>query len=199
MLVAKIGDLSHTRDMTRSQADILMRTYLTDKRLISHSLAAEACMRMIAKYFGEDEEIWGLVGLLHDADYQLSRGNPSRHGTLLFDKKEAEEIPTEIAYAIKAHNYEWTGVIPKSRMDWAITCCDQLTGIIMAVAQSVPSKQLSDVSLEYCMQKLRQRTFLPDCPRTQIYQCEETLGIPLIQFVTMCLEAMQSINTQLEA
>src|SRR5438132_1610063 len=102
--------------MTRADADIILNKHLTNKNLIKHSLAAEAAMKAIYRHLYPDgnpqeEETWGITGLLHDADYELSKGHPEKHGLLLFEI-EPTGIPDEIAHAIKAHNYEYTNVTP---------------------------------------------------------------------------------------
>ncbi len=183
--------------MTRELAWEILNKYLTNKNLIKHCLSAEITMKALARYFGEDEEVWGITGLLHDADYEMCKGHPEKHGLLLFEK-EPNTIPTEIEYAIKAHNYQYTKVLPQSRMDWAITCCDQLTGLIVACALVTPEKKLYVLTNEFVMKKLRTPSFAKGADRTQIYLCEEKLGIPLIEFVTIALTAMQEISDTLE-
>lgn len=183
--------------MTRQLAWEILNKYLTNKSLIKHSLAAEITMKALARYFGEDEEVWGVTGLLHDADYEICKGHPEKHGLLLFEK-EPNTIPTDVEYAIKSHNYLYTKVMPQSHMDWAITCCDQLTGLILACALITPEKKLSVLTNEFIMEKLKTSSFAKGADRKQIYMCEEKLGIPLIEFVTITLTAMQEISNQLE-
>lgn len=182
--------------MTRKLAEEILHKYLTNPNLIKHCLAAEAAMRALARYFGEDEEKWGITGLLHDADYEMSKGFPEKHGKLLFEK-EPNTIPSDIEYAIKSHNYENTNVMPKSKMDWAITCCDQLTGLIIACTLVTPEKKLPLLTNEFVMKKMRSSGFAKGADRKQIYLCEEKLGIPLIEFVTIILVAMQGIHEEL--
>ena len=95
--------------MTRDLAYLILNKYLTNKNLIKHCLATEATMRALARYYKEDEDKWGITGLLHDADYEMSKGYPEKHGLLLFEK-EVNTIPSDIAHAIKAHNYQYTKV-----------------------------------------------------------------------------------------
>lgn len=182
--------------MTRDTAYQILTKYLTNQNLLKHSFAAEATMRALARYFGEDIDTWGMTGLLHDADYELSKGHPEKHGLLLFEK-EPNTIPSNIEQAIKAHNYEWTNVNPQTRMDWAITCCDQLTGLIVAATLIHPSKKLKDVDVEFVMKRIKQKDFAKGADRKPILLCEEKLGIPLIEFVTITLQAMQGISDQL--
>lgn len=182
--------------MTRTTAYEILTKYLDNQNLIKHCLAAEATMRALARYFGEDEDVWGITGLLHDADYQLSKGHPEKHGMLLFEK-EPNIIPTDIEHAIKSHNYHYTHVNPENNLDWSITCCDQLTGLIVACALVTPEKKLATLTNEFVLKKLRTSGFAKGADRAQIYLCEAKLGIPLIEFVTIALTAMQEISTEL--
>jgi len=184
--------------MTRDQAYNLLTKYLTNKVLVKHSLAAEATMRTLANYFGEDEEIWGMTGLLHDADYELSRGNPKKHGKLLFEKEKDLDLPDEIIHAIKAHNYQHNKIKPESKMDWAMACCDELTGLIVAETFLLPSRKLKDVKVEFLMKRLKQKDFEKEADRANLFLCDKELKIPLIEFVTMTLTAMQNVHEALE-
>jgi predicted hydrolase (HD superfamily) len=183
--------------MTRNEAyNLLTNKYLTNKTLIKHSLATEAAMKTLAKHFGEDEDMWGIVGLLHDADYELSHGNPAKHGKL-FSEKEPN-FPQEILHAIAAHNYLYNKVKPKSLMEWAIACCDELTGLIVAETAILPSRKVKDVRVEFLMKRLRQKDFQKHADRTNIFLAETKLRITLIEFVTLVLTAMQNIHESLE-
>ena len=191
--------------MTRDEAYQLLLKYLKNKNLIKHSLAAEVVMKALyRRFYGNSpeytlnsEERWGITGLLHDADYELCKGRPEIHGMLIIDK-EGDKIPLDIAYAIKAHNYERTFVLPKSLLDWSIACCDQLTGLIVAAALVHPDKKLASVTLEYMLNRYRDKSFAKGADRKSIEKCEEKLGIPLDQFIQITLSAMQTISSDLE-
>lgn len=181
--------------MDRQTAFKILITYLTNQNLIKHCLAAEAAMRALAKKLGGNENIWGITGLLHDADYEMSKGLPKMHGLLLFEKEKA--IPEDIAYAIKSHNYLNTNVLPKSLMDWAITCCDQLTGLIVAATLIHPEKKLAAVNVDFILNRLKKKDFANGADRAQILFCEEKLGIPLPEFIQITLTSMQAIHETL--
>ncbi|HEV2339682.1 MAG TPA: HD domain-containing protein [Patescibacteria group bacterium] len=183
--------------MNRQIAYELLTRHLSSPNLLKHSLAAEAAMRALAVRMGEDNEIWGITGLLHDADYEKSKGHPELHGNLLFEL-EPNVIPSNIEHAIRSHNYQYTKVMPESLMDWAITCCDQLTGLIIASALILPDKKLASLTPEFVIKKMKQKGFAKGADRTQINLCEEKLGIPLAEFVAIVLTAMQQISPQLE-
>lgn len=152
-------------------------------------------MQALAKRFGEDENVWGITGLLHDADYELSKDTPEKHGLLLFEKETG--IPEDITHAIKSHNYEMTKVLPESKMDWAIYCTDQLTGLIVAAALIHPDKKLASITPEFVLKRMNEKTFAKGARREPILLCEEKLGIPLPEFVALTLTAMQSISQEL--
>jgi predicted hydrolase (HD superfamily) len=191
--------------MTREQAYQLLTKYLTNKNLIKHSLAAEATMKGLYRYLtqadtqtAEDEEKWGITGLLHDVDYEVSQknGDVEQHGTLNF-VPDKESIPADILHGIQAHAFEYSKVMPESNMDWAITTCDQLTGLITACALVRPDKKLASVTPESVMKKFNQKAFAAGADRKVIALCEEKLDIPLDKFIEISLTAMQSISDDL--
>lgn len=190
--------------MTRPEALQIVKKYLTNQNLIKHSLAAEAAMKGIydrlyqntPDYNQETREAWGLTGLMHDADYELAKNQPEIHGLLLFEK-EPGVIPQDIAHAIKAHNYEYTKVIPETPQDWAIACCDQLTGLIVAAALIHPDKKLSSITVDFIMKRFNEKSFAKGANRTAIVLCDEKLGIPLTEFTLIVLTAMQNIHEEL--
>lgn len=190
--------------MTRDEANLILTKYLKTPNLLKHSLAAEVVMKALYRNFYQNtpeynpltEEEWGITGLLHDADYEMCKGRPEIHGILIIDK-EGDKIPPAIAYAIKAHNYERTFVLPKSLLDWSIACCDQLTGLIVAATLIHPDKKLSSVTADYVMNRYKDKSFAKGAHRESIEKCEEKLGIPLPEFIQICLTPMQGISTEL--
>ena len=148
---------------------------------------------------GGDEEKWGLVGLLHDGDYEKTKDSPDQH-TLLMHQwlQEMGETDQEILEAILSHNYEHTGENePKNKLEWSLYCCDELTGFIVACALVKPEKKLSSVKLDSVLKKMKDKSFAARVKREQIGMCEEKLGIPLPEFVKIALKAMQGISGEL--
>jgi predicted hydrolase (HD superfamily) len=188
--------------MTRREAYTLLTKYMSNQNLLKHSLASEAGMKGIYRHLHKDknpkdEEIWRITGLLHDIDYQLAQetNQLDKHGSLIFDKET--DIPEDIAHAIKAHNYEGTGVMPENAMDWAIAIVDGLTGFIVAWALVRPDKSLSSVSVESVIKKLETPAFARNVRRHVIQLCDDKLGIPLADFVQITLSSMQDIHKEL--
>src|SRR3989344_4392937 len=144
--------------MTRETAYSILLTYLKSANLIKHCMATEVTMKALYQRLApqpqtmEEQEKWGITGLLHDADYELSKGHPELHGKLLFEIEK--NIPDDIAHAIKSHNYENTKVMPENLMDWGITCTDQLTGLIVACALVHPDKKLASLSPHFILKRM---------------------------------------------
>lgn len=188
--------------MTRDEAYKILTKYLKNPNLIKHSLAAEEAMRALYRHLtpqaqqtADMEEVWGITGLLHDADYEMAKGYPEKHGLLLFEKEK--DIPANIARAIKSHNYQHTEVLPASPIDWAITTCDQLTGLIVAAALIHKDKKLAALSPEFVLNRFNEKSFAKGADRESIKMCETKLNIPLQEFVAITLAAMQSISNEL--
>lgn len=188
--------------MTREEAYAFLKQNVKNENLIKHMLATEAVMKALylrlnkispnAEYL----EDWGLVGLLHDVDYELSKDHPEKHGLISRDKLTGK-IDSSLIYAIMAHNYKNTKVEPKSSMDWSICCCDELTGIIVASALISPGKKLAPLTLDFVLNRFKEKSFARGASREQIKMCEEKLGIPVNEFIQIALTAMQNIAPSL--
>lgn len=182
--------------MTRETALQILAKHLSNPVLLKHSFAVEAAMRSLASNFRGDVDTWGITGLLHDADYEESKGHPEKHGKILFEE-EPNSIPSVVEHAIRAHNNLETHVLPESPLDWSLYCCDDLTGFITAIALTIKSKKLSDVTAEMVLEKLVKKDFIKEMKRSSMYLCEEKLGIPLREFVAIVLTAMQAVHEEL--
>lgn len=185
--------------ISREAALKILKTNLKNQNLFRHCLAAEAAMRRLARHFHEDEEKWGLVGLLHDGDWEKTNDNPSQHTKLMASwLTDAGEDRKEVLQAILSHNFVHSGENPpEAPLEWAIYTCDELTGLIVACALVMPDKKLSSVDVETVLKKFHVKSFAAAVSREQIKQCEEKLEIPLSQFIEIVLEAMQGIAKDL--
>ncbi len=177
----------------------MLHQNMTNQNLRRHCYAVEAVMKVLAKKLGGDGEKWGIVGLLHDGDYEKTKEKPEQH-TLLMHQwlQEIGETDQEILEAILSHNYEHTGKNqPKNKLEWSLYCCDELTGFIVAIALVMPDRKLSSVTVDSVLKKFPQKAFAAAVKREQIAMCEEKLSIPLEEFVKIALEAMQGISGEL--
>ena len=183
--------------MNRQQALDYVNERTKNNNLVKHMLAVEAEMKGLAKYFKEDEELWGLTGLIHDADYEeMKDKHPSQE---FFKQLEELEFGAEIIDAIKAHGWKYQPGLPepKTNMEWSLYCCDELSGLIIACALVRPSKKLAEVTLESIKKKWPQKSFAAGVNREQTELCEAKLGIKLDEFIQICLQAIQSISADL--
>ncbi|MBI3443177.1 phosphohydrolase [Candidatus Woesebacteria bacterium] len=190
--------------MTRDEALKLLHEHMESPNLRRHCYAVEAVMKALARYFSQGErssvakameETWGVVGLLHDGDYEETKQNPEKHTLLMTEWLKKEGVDDrEILEAVLSHNYAHTdNNPPKNRMEWSLYCCDELTGLIVAVALVRPDRKLASVTVEAILKKWDERSFAAGVKREQIKQCESRLGIPLNEFIKIALEAMQGI------
>lgn len=181
--------------MTREDAVKILNTLVKNQNLVRHHLAAGACMKALAKKLKQNEDKWELVGLLHDADYELTKDRPAEHGIIIGDKVRSLDgpLPDDVFEAIKFHNKEYTHAA-ESLMGWGIYTCDELTGIIVACALVRPDKKLVSVDSDFVLRKMKEPSFAKGALRERIYLCEEKLNIPLKEFVEICLKAMQEIS-----
>lgn len=185
---------------TRDQAWELVTEYTQNQNLVRHMVAVEAAMRAYAEKFGEDPELWGVVGLIHDFDYErypdLSvEGHPVVGARLL----RGWGWPEEIVRAVLAHASEYTGVMPESRMEKTLVAVDELTGFLVAVALVRPSQDIRDLTkISSVKKKWKDRAFAAAVQREEIEAACVALGVDLWQeHVPLVLEAMQGIAAEL--
>lgn len=188
--------------MTRNEAWETLNLYIKNPFLLKHHLATEAAMRALARYFSQKgsgdihEDTWGIVGLLHDADYELTKDAPETH-TMILAEKLGNSVSIEVMHAIQSHNYKRNNIMPESLMDWAITCCDELTGLIISSTLIHPDKKIKSLDTEFVLKRYNEKSFSKAVDRDQIALCQERLGIPLEEFVTIVLQSMQAISEEL--
>ncbi|MCX7922143.1 MAG: HDIG domain-containing protein [Clostridia bacterium] len=181
--------------MERRHALEELKLRLTNKNLIKHSLAVEAIMKALAEHFKEDADKWGLAGLLHDIDYDKTANDPAEHSILGAEILEGLGIDEEIVYAVKSHN-DYHGIPRNRRIDKALYSADPVSGLITAAALILPSKKLSEVTVEFIMKRINEKGFARGANRSQIKACED-FGLSLEEFISISLSAMQSISDDL--
>lgn len=182
--------------MNRSEAFLLLNQHLQNANLIKHSLAVEAGMKKLANYFGQNEEEWGLAGLLHDIDYELTKDDLQRHSLVGAEMVRDSGFSNEVAEAIKTHN-QVHGYPPKSLMAKALFCIDPLTGLIVAAALVLPSRRLKDLTVESVKNRFREKSFARGADREVISKCQEYLQLSCHDFIALVLLAMQEIDQTL--
>ncbi len=180
--------------MNREQAWNLVTEYTESESLRRHMLAVESAMQTYATKLGGDAERWGVVGLLHDFDYEKypdmgdEDGHPLKGAAILRERNVDEEI----VEAILAHAESITGVVPKTPMQKALVAVDELTGFIIAVTLVRPSKSILDVKLKSIRKKWKDKAFAAPVNREEIEHAAERLGVTLDEHITIVLEAMKA-------
>ena len=181
--------------MTRKEALNSIKVNVGNENLVKHMLATEAIMRALAKRLGEDEEEWGLTGLLHDIDAELTGGDMSTHSKLGADLARELGASEVMAHAILCHN-EAHGIPRETKLDKALFCADPLTGLITAAALIRPDKKLASLEAKSVKKRFKEERFAAGANRQQISQCSE-IGLELDEFIGLGLEAMQVIAADL--
>ncbi|KUK13613.1 MAG: HDIG domain-containing protein [Synergistetes bacterium] len=186
------------KKITRDEALKLIEKYVKDKNMKKHLFAVEAIMKALAERFGEDEEKWALVGLLHDLDYLETKSTFEKHGFRAVEiiKEEGYEISEDMARAIISHASH-DGWEPKTLMEKALYATDPLTGLIVASALIHPAKRLSSIDTEFILKRFKEKRFAAGANRDQIKSCEE-FGLKLEEFVDIGFRAMLGISEVLE-
>lgn len=202
--------------MKRADAYKLLNEMMQNKNLIRHGLAVEAIMRSLCKYLKErevamnsansrnhefletefNEEEWGIVGLLHDADYELIGKDLEKHTLVTAEKLRELGVSERIIEGVRAHHW---GVKPTrdNIMEKAVFCADDISGLITACALVQPEKKLATVTVESVLKKIKNPSFAKGAKREQILASPEELDLPTEQLVTIALKAMQDISSDI--
>ena len=181
--------------MERKQALAIVNEFIKNNNLIRHMLAVEACMRFYAVKEDEDVETWGLTGLLHDFDWEMHPSlehHPQSGAPYLRERN----VPEEIVRAILSHA-DHTGVPRESKMEKALYACDEITGLITAVALVRPSKSIHDVKVKSVKKKWKNLAFAAGANREEIARATEDFGSELWEHVGNIILAMQGIAPDL--
>ena len=182
--------------MTREEALNLLKENVQNQNLIKHSLAVEAVMKGLARHFSENEEKWGLVGLLHDIDYEKTKNDPSQHSLIGAKMLEDLGVDKDICQAVKVHN-EAHGILPATLMEKALYVVDPLTGLMVAAALVLPSRKLADLGVESILNRFKEKAFARGANRGIIAKCQEYLNLDLKEFFRIGLQSMQGISEDL--
>ena len=181
--------------LTRKEALHLVKKHVSKRNIVYHMIAVEAIMRSVAEYFGENVDLWGLVGLLHDIDYEQTETNPARHG-LLAEEILKGQVPENVIRAIKSHNFKHTNVMPENRIEKALIASDAISGLLVACALVMPSKKMADVKVKTVTKKFKAKDFARGVHRERILACEE-IGIPKEKFFEISLNGLKKVAQEI--
>jgi putative nucleotidyltransferase with HDIG domain len=174
---------------TREEAWKILTEWTGGQSLRRHALAVESCMKWYARKFGEDEELWGNTGLLHDFDYEKNP-DPSQHPEVGMKYLKDKGWPEELIHAIGGHA-QYLNIPRESRLDKTLFAVDELSGLIVATAHIYPSKKMAEVTPESVMKRFHKKGFAQGVNRDDVIQGAEELGIPLEEHIANCVIALQ--------
>ena len=181
--------------MDREEVLESIKANVSNENLVKHMLATEASMRALARHLGEDEEIWGLTGLLHDIDVELTGSDMSTHSKLGADLARELGASEEIAHATLCHN-ETHGIPLETKLDKALFCADPLTGLIIAATLVRPDKKMAGLEARSVRRRFKEKAFAAGANRQQIAKCSE-IGLELDEFIELGVVAMKEIAEDL--
>jgi putative nucleotidyltransferase with HDIG domain len=181
--------------MDRNEAILIVQEYVKNENLVRHMLAVEAAMRFYAVKFGEDQETWGIAGILHDFDWEIHptlEEHPQAGAPILRERG----VPEEIVLAVLSHA-DHTGIPRQTLMEKALYACDEITGLITAVALVRPSRSLADLEPSSVKKKWKDRAFAAGANREEISKAAQEFGIELWEHVGNVILAMRTIAPEL--
>lgn len=183
--------------MERAQALELLRTHVKNENMIKHCLASEAVMRALAPRLGADPELWGLAGLLHDLDVELTAGDMARHTHEAEKLLKERGLPEDLIEAVKLHNEAAHAGRRRSEVfHKALAAAETVTGLITATALVYPDRKLASVKASSVTKRMKDKRFAASVDRSIIMECE-ALGLKLDEFVALSLAAMLAIAPEL--
>lgn len=182
--------------MNRDDALAIVNEYVKNPNLVKHMLAVESAMRFYAQKFGEDEEKWAVTGLLHDFDWEI---HPTMEEHPIAGEPILREhgVPEDIIHAVLSHANH-TGITRETLMEKALFACDEVTGLITAVALVRPSRALYDLKVKSVKKKWKDKSFASGANREEIEEGAEEFGIDLWEHVANVIKAMDSIAEELD-
>jgi len=188
--------------INKNQANQLVEQYITNPITKYHLLESEAIMRALAMHFGENEDEWGIIGLLHDIDWDLTKDNPKEHLTKAPDILKQAGASDELIDVIVSHGYGQPACgAPQdkqrqTKIEHALAAAETLTGIIVASAFVQPNKKLASVNQQSLLKKFKNKKFAANCNRDIIMECEK-IELTLEQFLGISLKALQNISDKI--
>lgn len=181
--------------ISRENAYKLLNQHIQNPNMLKHCVASEAVLRAIALKLDKDPEEWGIAGLLHDIDVEITNGDPYKHGPYAAGMLDGLLSP-EAVDAIVMHNEMATGKERTTVFQHALAAGETITGLIMATALVYPDKKLASVKTKSITKRMKEKAFAASVKRENILECE-LIGIPLNDFAELALNAMQEIGDEL--
>lgn len=181
---------------TREYAIELLHKYVKDEKMLQHCYASEVVLRALAERLNENPDEWGIAGLLHDIDVELTAANPLVHGLKGAEILLEEGFSESVADAVRMHNEQATGMSRKEKFQFALAAGETVTGLIKATALVYPDKRIDSVKVKSVVKRMKEKGFAATVKRENILECE-TLGLTLDEFVDISIHAMKTISEKI--
>ena len=182
--------------LTKEEALTLVKKNVSKRNNLYHMIAVEAIMECVARYLGENDNLWGLTGLLHDIDYEKTEFRPEKHATFPEEILKDFDVPEVVVRAIKSHNFLYSHVEPEISMEKALIACDAISGLLVACTLVMPSKKLAEVKVDTVVKKFGDRSFARGVERTRILFCDD-FGIPRKTFFKIAVDGLKTISSEI--
>jgi len=183
-------------ELNREIAIALLRQHVKNEKMIFHCLASEAVLKGIARKLGRDEEKWGMAGLLHDLDVEITNAEPTVHGTQTEMLLKDFNVDPDILDAIRMHNECSSGKERNNEFQYALAAGETITGLIFATTYVYPDKKLASVKPKSVVKRMKEKMFAATVKRENILECEK-IGIPIDEFAAISITAMMPIADQI--
>lgn len=170
-----------------------LQEYVKNDKTVVHCLASEAVMRALAHRLGEDVDRWGLTGLLHDIDVEVTHADPKVHALKAEELLVGLNLDIEMLDAIRMHNDEATGIPRSTRFQHALAAGETITGLIYATTLVYPDKKIASVKYKSVRKRMKEKAFAASVNRNHILECEQ-IGIPLDEFIQISVDAMREVS-----
>jgi uncharacterized protein len=182
--------------ISRTEALDLLKSHIKNEKMIAHSLSSEAVMRALAHKLGEDVEKWGLAGLLHDLDVEITHADPLTHALVGAKILAGKGLDDDLVEAIRMHNEDATGMERSTLFQHALAAGETITGLITATAMVYPDRKVASVKSKSITKRMKEKAFAASVKRESIMECEK-IGISLDEFAALSIAAMSSIADQI--
>jgi putative nucleotidyltransferase with HDIG domain len=183
-------------NITREKALELLHTHIKKESMINHCLASEVVLRALARKLHQDEDKWGIAGLLHDIDVEITNADAKTHGRVAIGILQQQGVDAEVIEAISLHNEEATEVPRTTAFHHALAAGETITGLIVATTLVYPEKKLAVVKTKSVVKRMKEKAFAASVKRESIMECEK-LGMSIDEFAETAITAMREISTQI--
>lgn len=182
--------------MQPAEARELMQAHISDAGLRKHCLASAAVLCALAEKLGHDPDEWAVAGMLHDLDYNQTADHMDQHGLVTAELLADTDVEPEVIDAIKAHNAENLGLVRRTPLDYALTCGETITGLVVATTLVYPDKKLASVKPKSVVKRMKEKSFAAGVNRDHVLLCEQ-LGLTIQEFAALAVESMREISEDL--